>query len=203
MWEPVTTESMQYRLPRIDQELILTSRANATDAVCSSIWPHRNALGLPSNSSTTEYGLSVMWSKSVFCVSEEGSVFERFWNEHTWVYVNHDSPHFSAASMTAYAGRLYVSTRDGQVFERRRVGQELKWINASVPAGHKVAGPPRIDPDGSLWFATESGHLLQCDRKVARSKVRQTCFSRVVLFFAVVVVVVVVWLRLCGCCWWC
>ena len=180
VWESVTTESMQYRLSKMDQELILASRLNATEAACSSVWPNRNALGQPINSTSgvvyaggADYGLSVLWSKSVFCVSSEGAVFERFFNEQLWVYVNHHSRLFSAASITAYAGRLYVSARDGSVWERRRVGQELKWINANVPVPHKVASPPRMDPDGALWFVSDSGHLLQCDRKVSRSKVCQ------------------------------
>ena len=164
-WEPVTAESMQYRLSKLDHELILASRLNATETSCTSSWPYRNAMGHADNASVTDYALSVLWSKSVFCVGDGGSVFERFWNEQIWVYVNHHSPLFEAASVTAYAGRMYVSARDGSVWERRRAGQELKWVNADVPAPHNVASPPRMDADGSLWFVSTAGHLLQCERK--------------------------------------
>ena len=80
------------------------------------------------------------------------------------------------------------------MFERRRVGQELKWIDASPPAPHKLIGaranaawlcsrgPPRhfalfsgpanADPDGLLWFVSSTGDLLECKRKPSRPKVR-------------------------------
>lgn len=172
MWEPVTAEAMQYRLSKLDQELILASRMNSTEPTCTSSWPHRNSRGMPSNSSTTDHGLSVLWFKSVFGISDSGSVFERFWNEQSWVYVNHQSAQFSAAAITAFAGRLYVSALDGTVWERRRVGQELQWVDAEVPDASRVASSPRMDPDGDLWFVSESGDLLQCERpkQVSRPK---------------------------------
>ena len=176
VWEPVTAEAMQYRLSKLDQELILASRMNSTEPTCTSSWPNRNSRGMPSNSSTMDHGLSVLWFKSVFGISDSGSVFERFWNEQTWVYVNHQSAQFSAAAITAFAGRLYVSARDGTVWERRRVGQELQWVDAEVPAASRVASSPRMDPDGDLWFVSESGDLLQCERpnQVPQSK-SSTC----------------------------
>lgn len=165
VWEPVTTDSMQYRLSKVDQEIILTSRLNKTDKVCHSTWPKLNPLGNPDNYSSPAYSLSVLWSKSVFCLGKKRSIFERFWNEQKWVYVNHHSPLFTVAALTAFGGKVFASADDGNVFERRRVGDKLKWVDAHLPDSLKIASAPRVDPYGNLWFVSKSGHLLQCERR--------------------------------------
>jgi len=188
-WEPVVDPERYKQHPnmmRIHQDFSTSAVDSSTDhhmsqdvvvpsqVPCRHLWPYHDSHGRRTNRPCRSYVLSVLWSKSIFCISAEGDVFERFWNDQKWVYVNHQTKVMSAIAVTAYSGRLYAVNADGSMFERRRVGQELKWIDASPPEPHKLIGPANADPDGLLWFVSSTGDLLECKRKPSRPKVCQS-----------------------------
>lgn len=88
------------------------------------------------------FKLRAMVHKSLFIVTPDGDVMERYWNGKHWVWLSHHSDQPIAGILAVYNGTVVVLDTAGQVLVRERFGNSLRWLKVGLAPGAEGGGLP-------------------------------------------------------------
>lgn len=111
--------------------------------------------------------------RSIFMVSENGTVYERYWDEKTWIWVSHGHsgvPMLPARPVALDNRHIFFLREDSLLTERFWNGIEWVWSIHPVPA-HSDA-KEHIASDGSTTVMVGSDAVSFCSPEIG---VRDSC----------------------------